>query len=140
MGTRSLIRFEKDGKHLVDIYRQFDGYPSGRGKELIEFLIKGKIVNGIGGDAKFGVIFNGIEDLAAQWISYEKGHQVGNVYIQTRYTKKQFEESWIEYFYLVQQKDEHFFFTIKNPIKTILKSKDFQDLPLLLEAINKEAE
>jgi hypothetical protein len=29
------------------MYRQFDGYPSGHGQELAEFLLSGEMVNGI---------------------------------------------------------------------------------------------
>lgn len=81
MGTRSLTRvFEtyKDEKknkqvkvQLVNMYRQYDGYPSGHGSELAEFLNGGKVVNGIG----FGenqTVFNGAGCLAAQMIAHFK--------------------------------------------------------------------
>ena len=57
MGTRSLTRVietwndEKTNKLkkqvLVCMYRQYDGYPSGMGSDLAEFLNGGKLVNGI---------------------------------------------------------------------------------------------
>ena len=38
MGTRSLT-FVYDGEQpIINMYRQFDGYPSGHGQELAEFL------------------------------------------------------------------------------------------------------
>lgn len=114
MGTRSIIRFEEEGKHIVDIYRQFDGYPEGRGKDLAEFLAGGQIVNGIGSDAKFGKIFNGMGDLAAQWINHEKDYQVGNVYVQPRHSIQALKDSWIEYFYLVQKAGNELIFTCKE--------------------------
>lgn len=50
MGTRSLT-FVHDGdaaKPLTCMYRQYDGYPSGHGLELQQFLAPFKVVNGIG--------------------------------------------------------------------------------------------
>jgi hypothetical protein len=90
MGTRSLTRiFEtykdekknKQVKHqLVNMYRQYDGYPSGHGLELVEFLNSGKVVNGIGmGDVK---VFNGASCLAAQMIAYFK-NEAGGFYIKS---------------------------------------------------------
>ena len=81
MGTRSLSRvFEtyKDEKknkqvkvQLVNMYRQYDGYPSGHGDELAEFLNGGKVVNGIGFGEK-QTVFNGAGCLAAQMIAHFK--------------------------------------------------------------------
>ena len=74
MGTRSLT-FVYDSyrmnigklvhEPIINFYSQYDGYPTGHGAELAEFLSGGHIVNGIplGKDAKF---FNGMGDLAAQ--------------------------------------------------------------------------
>ena len=46
MGTRSLtFVYEKYGqvqKPVVNMYRQFDGYPTGHGAELAEFLTRGR--------------------------------------------------------------------------------------------------
>ena len=62
MGTRSLTHFierhteqPKDKRkkaivkdtEIVVMYRQYDGYPSGHGIDLSEFLSKGRLVNGI---------------------------------------------------------------------------------------------
>lgn len=38
MGTRHLIAVYKDGKHRIAQYGQWDGYPSGQGKTVLEFL------------------------------------------------------------------------------------------------------
>ena len=72
MGTRSLT-FVYDGeKPIVNMYRQFDGYPSGHGAELAEFLNSfDAIVNGISvGDNR--KIANGMGCLAAQLIAHFK--------------------------------------------------------------------
>ena len=82
MGTRSLTRVFDDNQELVTIYRQYDGYPSGHGVELAEFLGGMKIVNGIPGNAS-PPIANGPGDLAAQLIhSLKKGNMVGGIYIE----------------------------------------------------------
>ena len=82
MGTRSLtfvysesVKGEK-AEPIVNMYRQFDGYPSGHGAELAEFLSGGKIVNGLrfGEEGKF---FNGMGDLAAQLVANFKKESGG---------------------------------------------------------------
>ncbi len=81
MGTRSLTHIH-DGylsaPVLTTIYRQFDGYPDGLGKELSEFLSPIEIVNGISDRSK--PIANGMGCLAAQIIKHLK-EEVGNVYL-----------------------------------------------------------
>jgi hypothetical protein len=88
MGTRSLTRvFEtytsrKTNKvvkeKLMTMYRQYDGYPSGMGMDLANFLESGKVVNGIGADS--GRVFNGSGCLSAQLIAELKDGP-GNLYI-----------------------------------------------------------
>ena len=61
------------------MYRQMDGYPSGHGQELAEFLSKFTIVNGIGlTDGR--KIANGVECLAAQIVAHFKT-DVGGFYL-----------------------------------------------------------
>jgi len=89
MGTRSLTVFfetytesntgKKRKNEIVTMYRQYDGYPSGHGKELAEFLADGKVVNGFGLDG--GKQFNGIGCLAAQVVAHFKDG-VGGFYLQ----------------------------------------------------------
>ena len=67
MGTRALT-FVYDGETpIINMYRQYDGYPSGHGQELAEFLTQGKLVNGLSG--KNETVFNGMGCLAAQMIA-----------------------------------------------------------------------
>ena len=57
MATRSLVRFARreDGvsfsehpeKVIVQVYKHWDGYPSGHPTELANWLVSKKIVNGI---------------------------------------------------------------------------------------------
>jgi hypothetical protein len=78
MGTRSLT-FVYDGDvPVINIYRQFDGYPSGHGHELAQFLDSKTLVNGFGKQNSFEA--NGMGCLAAQLIVQLK-HGVGGIYI-----------------------------------------------------------
>jgi hypothetical protein len=78
MGTRSLTFVYDGDKPIINMYRQFDGYPKGHGSELSEFLMSGEIVNGFSNvNAKE---FNGMGCLAAQMIVYFK-KSVGGFYI-----------------------------------------------------------
>jgi hypothetical protein len=83
MGTRSLVRFiEKEGdkdKTICNVYRQYDGYPDGRGLQLAIWLNELTLVNGIriGEDRK---VANGIGCLSAQWVAEEKDG-AGGVYL-----------------------------------------------------------
>ena len=78
MGTRSLT-FVYDGDvPVINIYRQFDGYPSGHGHELAQFLNSKTLVNGY--KDKNSAEANGMGCLAAQLIVQLK-HGVGGIYI-----------------------------------------------------------
>ena len=78
MGTRSLT-FVYDGNvPVINIYRQYDGYPSGHGHELAQFLDSKTLVNGYG--EQNSVEANGMGCLAAQLIVQLK-HGVGGIYI-----------------------------------------------------------
>ncbi len=80
MGTRSLTKvFDEQGEQLLNFYRQFDGYPSGHGAELAEFLSGGKIVNGLRLGEE-GTFFNGSGCLAAQLVANFK-QESGGFYI-----------------------------------------------------------
>ena len=83
MGTRSLTRFilqeGEERKPIMCVYRQYDGYPQGHGKELADFLMSGEMVNGYGATEKR--LFNGLGCLAAQFVAeFKQG--VGNIYIE----------------------------------------------------------
>lgn len=80
MGTRSLTFVYDNKEPMINMYRQFDGYPSGHGSELAEFLNSfDAIVNGIPvGDKR--KMANGMGCLAAQMIANFKT-DVGGFYI-----------------------------------------------------------
>lgn len=70
MGTRALT-FVYDGDigegAIINLYRQYDGYPSGHGADLAMFLSRGRLVNGLSG--KDTTVFNGMGCLAAQLVA-----------------------------------------------------------------------
>lgn len=111
MGTRSLT-FVYEGKTpILNMYRQFDGYVSGHGQELAEFLMSGKMVNGIpvGSDELF---FNGMGCLAAQLIcNFKKGS--GGFYIYPVDST----DCWQEYEYHVYEDKV----VVKNPDEVIFE-------------------
>ena len=61
------------------MYRQFDGYPTGHGAELVDFLTKGKLVDGLPMGNK-EIVFNGMACLAAQLVAYFKD-EAGGFYL-----------------------------------------------------------
>jgi hypothetical protein len=73
MGTRSLVVFkdanlEPHGGEFAVLYRQFDGYPTGMGADILE-CFKGKVtVNGYNADHQI----NGPGDMAVQLIAFLK--------------------------------------------------------------------
>lgn len=81
MGTRSLtFVYDEDGKKLINMYRQYDGYPSGHGKDLAEFLEPITMVNGIG-ISEARKIANGPGCLAAQMVAHFKDTP-GHIYLE----------------------------------------------------------
>jgi hypothetical protein len=85
MGTRARVEIFDDDECVVSIYRQFDGYPSGLGQELAEFLSDITVVNGLG-DESSNKIANGMGCLAAQLVKFLKDGP-GNVYLHKPMTK-----------------------------------------------------
>jgi len=73
MGTRSLT-FVYDGdlkeSAIINLYRQYDGYPQGHGAELARFLDRGRLINGLTGQDQN--LFNGMGCLAAQLVAHFK--------------------------------------------------------------------
>ena len=74
MGTRSLTFVYSETSNgekatpIINMYRQYDGYPSGHGAELAGFLSGGRLVNGLSGMGKERQ-FNGMGCLAAQMVA-----------------------------------------------------------------------
>lgn len=83
MGTRSTTTVYDGEKPVVTIYRQFDGYPSGHGLALQEFLIGKELVNGFGG-GDTSMQFNSAGDLAMRLVTALKdgnANEIGGFYL-----------------------------------------------------------
>jgi len=116
MGTRSLTRViprqkglsYADGhlhpeKSVVNIYRQYDGYPEGHGQDLAKFLSEFTIVNGFSPGSQDKKVANGTGCLAAQLVEYLKEGQVGGVYLEQ--CNGEPGDSWEEYIYTLYPKE-----------------------------------
>jgi hypothetical protein len=116
MGTRSLtyVYSETTNTPIVCMYRQFDGYPSGHGAELAEFLAPFKIVNGLSLNDTLKKSANGMGCLAAQMIAHFK-KSAGNIYIQEPILGQ---DSWQDYEYHVYENRV----VVKNPSEVIFGS------------------
>ena len=101
MGTRALtFVYDEYNKPLINLYRQYDGYPSGHGAELAEFLSGFHITNGISsGETRRTA--NGMGCLAAQVVAHFKD-SVGGFYIHS----VDVTECGQDYEYHVYQKDK----------------------------------
>ncbi len=115
MGTRSLTRVipRQKGlsygeghnhveKSVINMYRQYDGYPTGHGIDLAEFLDDFKVVNELGADSYKSRIANGASCLAAQLVQHFKDGP-GNVYLEA--VNGEPGDSWEEYIYTVYPKE-----------------------------------
>jgi len=81
MGTRALtFVYDEQGQPVLNLYRQYDGYPGAHGAELAEFLAGLTLVNGIG-HARKGIA-NGMGCLAASLVAHFK-ETVGGFYIHS---------------------------------------------------------
>ncbi|RKZ97459.1 MAG: hypothetical protein DRQ46_04855 [Gammaproteobacteria bacterium] len=90
MGTRSLTLIsDSNGKEILVMYRQYDGYPSGLGLELAQFLEPYTITNGISDTSTQTA--NGMGCLAAQMVKHFK-ECVGNIYLYPASTRNVGEE------------------------------------------------
>ena len=84
MGTRSLTYIEDqyedfNDNNIICMYRQYDGYLSGHGKELAEFLQDFTVVNGYNMHTAARSA-NGMSCLAAQLVAHFKDG-IGNIYL-----------------------------------------------------------
>jgi len=94
MGTRSLTVVEnEDGAEIVVMYRQYDGYPSGHGAALAQFLDGKHLVNGFSSGMTLEDGWNGSGCLTAALVAAFKT-EVGGIYLYPAGTRDAGEE-WI---------------------------------------------
>lgn len=88
MGTRSTTKIYEDGKLLLALYKQYDGYPDSWGQELKNFLHKGTFVNGFGRNG-IKLQFNGIGDFVLLLVKeFKEG--TGDLYATTEEDEQQY--------------------------------------------------
>ena len=115
MGTRSLTRVipRQEGlsfseghdhveKSVINMYRQFDGYPEGHGIDLAEFLDDFTVVNGLGCKDRPAKLANGTGCLAAQLVSHFK-EGPGQIYLEG--LEGEPSDHWEEYIYTIYPKE-----------------------------------
>lgn len=109
MGTRSLTYVYENHKNeqgdkveepIICLYRQYDGYPTGHGAELADYLNGMYVVNGLGLDQKDQKVANGMGCLAAQLVSFFKKDEAGQFYLHAPVLNA---DHWQEYEYHIQQ-------------------------------------
>lgn len=100
MGTRSLTYVYDGHSKVLCLYRQYDGYPTGHGAELADFLKPFRIVNGLGARDN-QKLANGMGCLAGQLVTHFKGFEAGNFYLMSTSRKL---DAWQEYEYHIRDK------------------------------------
>lgn len=80
MGTRSLTFVYDEQDVIINMYRQYDGYPTGHGAELAEFLAPFTMVNGLS-IVETRKVANGMGCLAGQLVAHFKGSDAGQFYL-----------------------------------------------------------
>jgi hypothetical protein len=111
MGTRSLTYVYEGETPIMCMYRQFDGYPTGHGQELANFLNELSVGNGISGKPDLFSFANGMGDLAAQMIVWFK-KTPGGFYIHPVDLNQ---DCWQDYEYHVYEKHV----VVKSPNEVI---------------------
>lgn len=127
MGTRSTTKIYDNGELVLALYKQFDGYTSGWGNELIDFIKSGKVVNGLSLKESQRV-FNGCGDFALQLVAHFKT-EAGGLYATTKDDEQ-------EYNYVI-----NFDYDYKNGVTKIsLKCKEEAFFRLEIETDMKKGE
>lgn len=99
MGTRALTFVYEGDTPVINLYRQYDGYPEGHGAELALLLTRGELINGLTGENQ--IAFNGMGCLAAQVVAHFK-KSAGGFYIHSVEEK----DCGQDYEYHVYQRDQ----------------------------------
>lgn len=93
MGTHSTVKFYNRGHNILNIYNQYDGYISGEGIEILNFLEDERWQG------------NGIDDLALLYVCYKKDGKPYHTYATT-------ETDIQEYNYTIYQTDDGLMFKV----------------------------
>ncbi len=106
MGTRSTVKFYQNQQIVASIYQQYDGYISGVGHDLANWLKTKTVINGIGDETMETGFANGMGCLAAQYVRENKA-KIGGFYMTTADDEQ-------EYNYEVRLIDDIFEITVEG--------------------------
>lgn len=88
MGTRSTtLILDESNQPILNMYRQFDGYAKGHGKDMADYLKGMTVINGIGGGDNTKNA-NGMGCLALQLVCHFK-KKIGNFYANNLASEKE---------------------------------------------------
>ena len=107
MGTRCLTFVYEGDTPVINLYREYDGYPEGHGAELALLLTRGELINGL--TDRNQVAFNGMGCLAAQVVAHFK-QSVGGFYIHSVEEK----ECGQDYEYHVYEREQQLMVRVVN--------------------------
>lgn len=125
MGTRALIHVKQKGRHsktICTIYTQYDGYPSGIGKNILDFINNRRISNGLKQDC-----FNGMEELSAMLVAHLKTDS-GTIYLYPADSQGLWED--FTYYLYTSDHDIEFtetkpvYFDVEHPVETLIEDEE----------------
>lgn len=119
MSTRSTTEFIYNGESLLKIYKQYDGYLGGWGKDLFNFFSKLNYVNGFDITDKTNKA-NGFRDAVLLLIKEHKT-EAGDIYLTNK-------EDLQEYNYIVECKEEYEGLNVKGKITITETEADFSEI------------
>ena len=129
MGTRSITYiYDENNDPLIALYRQYDGYPSVTGSEIVDFLKQFKMVNGLALENK-QKIANGMGCLAAQFVAHFKT-EPGRFYLQPPCKEL---DAWQEFEYFVTLKGDELNLKITDTNVTLYDGTVNECDPIKLE-------
>lgn len=99
MGTRSTtVLMDDKNRPIAIMYRQFDGYPSGHGKDLVTLFKRSILVNGFSSRYDERLQVNGMNDCAVQVITALKNKSgAGSIYLYNSADARQEEYHYTVY-------------------------------------------
>ena len=86
MSTQAIIQIYNKEEHVLTIYKHYDGYLDGLGRDIKDILGGRKVVNGIGSDQN---VVNGMHNAAAILVAgLKKDMEAGDVYLHAPNAKE----------------------------------------------------
>ena len=122
MATRAITQVMDGSRALLCLYRQYDGYPTGHGAELLAWARGMRITAGIGVDEALPFA-NGMGCFAAQMVAHFKGNVPGHFYIMPSSTSL----GRMGYAYQIQEQRGRLWLVLRDPDGVMLFSGYLDD-------------